>query len=281
MIYHKLPISQAPEAEKHALLWGCVPWPRQVSTTAAVIRRNLVYNTSSSSMTWHLNPFVLPSETAPPMLFQNNIFVKTGTSPFYAADAGRRVMLSWFGYTPANFSCNVLYVDAQSSGVGALFGGLACARDEDPSKVVRYNCTTDYADVFDAAYMDANLYWNTSATDAHSLWNTSVTARQGERQPRPSDAEHPESNAPSQSHTRVKPLPTPTAAFADLPVFPDGLTLKQWRVARGHDIRSIVADPKFVDAASNVRQPNCLPTYQRFIVFAFQSHDMLERDLVM
>lgn len=131
-----------------------------VSTTSAVVERNLVYNVSSSPLYWHLNPGVPLRPGAPPVVVRDNILAMTRASPFYQKRPGPAIF--WFGYTPANFSCNVVYVAGNAAvSSKSVFDGKPCAEMEDPTKISG-PCTDRYVDSFRFQTLEHNVYYNVS-----------------------------------------------------------------------------------------------------------------------
>jgi hypothetical protein len=141
-----------------------------VSATGFDIRRNLVYRTQSGPFYWHVNPFVPMNRNAVPLVLDNNFFVANGEPNVYALSHPGPVM-QWYAYTGANVTRNIVYIAPSSrsnpSNTALVYGGKACAAEEDPG-VVGQPCTESYADNFIAVASSMNLYWNGTSGDAMS-----------------------------------------------------------------------------------------------------------------
>ncbi len=82
-----------------------------------------------------MNPFIPLRNDASTTVISGNIFVKSGTSAYYQkkASENNNAAVDWYGYTRANFSCNIIaMLDGARTKTSLLFNGKPCAEDEGP-----------------------------------------------------------------------------------------------------------------------------------------------------
>lgn len=147
-----------------------------VSSTAWQVSRNLVYNVTNAALHWNVNPGVAQKwgRTATPMRFDNNVLIAERDNAFYRENANRsrggavgpwglgNPAITWNGFTPANFTRNVVVVDATDApSRGAWFEGRPCGADQLPPHPAGIaNCSGDLGDSFVLSDLSANLWFN-------------------------------------------------------------------------------------------------------------------------
>lgn len=178
------------------------------------MENNLVYDTAFTPFEWHNNPGVPEQPGGPgvaPTRVVNNVFVASAQNGWYAEMITRNQVLKWDGYVPAEFSHNVVYLDAKrASSRHTMLGGVPCGRNEQPGP----NCTANYLDSFKEAKFNNNVYWNSSGTITPSFPGASK------------------------------------AACAYKINYDNCATFAEWQES-GHDNASLAADPFFKDPAKN------------------------------
>ena len=147
-----------------------------VSSTAWQVSRNLVYNVTNAALHWNVNPGVAQAwgATATPMRFENNVLIAERDNAYYRENANHsrggksgpwglgNPAITWNGFTPANFTRNVVVVDATDApSRGAWFEGRPCGGDRLPPHPAGIaNCSGDLGDSFVLSDLSANLWFN-------------------------------------------------------------------------------------------------------------------------